>query len=578
MRIIAEYKLGTGGANPMSSAGNVAFGQSFTAEENGNLYSVAMKIYNSTGAGSVYAKIYSHTGVFGTSSKPSKLLATSLPLDVENLQFDAENFVEFFFDNLDYKFVAGEKYVVVVHFTGTGNLYIRSDTSVLTAEGNACYSSNMSTWTATTTQEKHFKILAKVIKKTKRYKYDVYDSAGAYITTWSDVISEPAFSSSVNSGLSEMKVKLARLADDFGESDDVTFSNQVIVRCFDTDNDNGVIVFNGYISGYTPDLDSDKEFIEVVLIGYVQELARVELLDDGNGINTTPTAGNTTLLYEDKDPSNIFKDIIDKYNALTGVLGKINYTAESVDLTGVSIDEYTFKTVTIKDAIDKLIQLCPAGWYWYLDANNIIHLHEFASTPNFVFYVGKDIKSIKPYKRIENIKNVAYVIGAEVAGVNLFRKYERSASITNYGRSVIFIEDGRLKDSATMQKFADASLGVDDEPEIRTQVIVIDNNNSDDFGKDIEAILPGQVIKVLNFLSKKTYTLWGQAIWGTDKWGYDIINVTATNVNVVKVDYAPDYVKLEVSSRLPFFTRDVNELRRRLEAQTSTKNPDAPTA
>lgn len=411
----------------------------------------------------------------------------------------------------------------------------------------------------------------------KRYKYNIYDSTGAYITTWSDVVSEPSFSSSVNSGLSEMKVKLARLADDFGESDDVSFYNQVVVKCFDTDTNDGVIIFNGYISGYTPDLE-DKEFIEVVLLGYIQELSRVELLDNGSGINTSPTAGNTTLLYEDQDPSNIFKDIIDKYNSLPGVLGKINYTTESIDLTGVSIDEYTFKTVTIKDAIDKLIQLCPAGWYWYLDADNVIHLHEFASTPDFTFYVGKDVKEIKPYKRIENIKNVAYVIGAEVAGVNLFRKYERSASISNYGRSVIFIEDGRLTDSATMQKFADASLGVDDEPEIRTQIVIVDNNNSDNFGKDIEAIIPGQVIKVLNFLSKKTYTLWGQAIWNVDKWGYDIANVTATNVNVVKVDYAPDYVKLEVSSRLPFFTRDLNELRRRLEAQTSTKNPDAPTA
>lgn len=412
----------------------------------------------------------------------------------------------------------------------------------------------------------------------KRYKYDVYDNTGAYVTTWSDVVSEPSFSSSVNSGLSEMKVKLSRLADDFGESDDISFYNQVIVRCFDTDTNDGVVIFNGYISGYTPELDSNNEFIEVVLLGYIQELSRIELLDNGSGINTSPTAGNTTLLYEDQDPSNIFKDIIDKYNDLTGVLGKINYTAESVDSTGVSIDEYTFKTVTIKDAIDKLIQLCPAGWYWFLDANNVIHLHEFADTPDFTFYVGKDVKSIKPYKRIENIKNVAYVIGAEVAGENLFRKYERSASIANYGRSVIFIEDGRLTDSATMQKFADASLGVDDEPEIRTQIVIIDNNNLENFGKDIEAIMPGQVIKVLNFLSKKTYTLWGQALWNVDKWGYDIANVTATNVNVVKVDYAPDYVKLEVSSRLPFFTRDVNELRRRLEAKTSTKNPDAPTA
>jgi hypothetical protein len=575
MQIIGEYKLGTGGANPLSSAGNVAWGQSFNANENGNLYSVAFKIYNSSGVGNAYAKIYTHTGTFGTSSKPSQLLATSLPVDVETMQADSEGFVEFLFDDY-FKFTKDQKYVVVIHFTGTGTLYIRSDTSVITADGNPCYSTNLTTWSSTTTQEKHFRVLGRVVKKNKRYKYDIYDNSGAYITTWSDVISEPSFSSSVNGGLGELKVKLARLADDFGESDDITFRNQVVVRCFDSDTNDGVIIFNGWISGYTPDLSENKEYIEVVILGYVQELSRVELLDNGSGINDTPTAGNTTLTYTTKDPSNILKDIVDKYNALSGALGKINYATGSVDLTGTTIS-YTFKTVTIKDAIDKLIEMCPVGWYWYLDADNVIHMHEFADTPEHTFYVKKDIKEIKPYKRIENVKNVAYVIGAEVSGENLFRKYERAESISAYGRSVIFIEDGRLTDSGTMQKFADASLGADDEPEIRTQLIVIDNNNSGDFGKDIENILPGQVIKVLNFLSKKTYTLWGQALWDVDKWGYDIANVTATNVNVVKVDYTPDYVKLEVSSKLPFFTRTVNELRRRLDAKTATNNPVAPT-
>ena len=410
----------------------------------------------------------------------------------------------------------------------------------------------------------------------KHYKYDVYESDGTYITTWNDVISEPAFSSSVNSGLSEMKIKLARNSDDFGESDDVDFNNQVIVRCFDTNTNDGVIVFNGFISGYTPDLKAKGESIDVSILGYVQELARVELLDDGNGINTSPSAGNTTLVYENEDPSDIIKDIIDKYNALTGVFGKINYSAGSVDLTGITITKYTFKAVTIADAINKVIQMCPSGWYWYIDSDNLIQIHSFGTTPDHTLYVRRDVEEVAPYKRIENIKNVCYVTGKEVSGANLFRKYDRSASITAYGRSVHFIADNRLEDSATMQKFADAVLDIDDEPEVRTQIKVLDDNNNEGFGKDIETIVPGDVINILNFLSKKTYTLWGTDIWGTGKWGYDISNVTATNLNVVKVDYRPNYVKLEVSSRLPFISNQVNEIRRRLDLKTNENNPAVP--
>ncbi|HBI50260.1 MAG TPA: hypothetical protein DDY21_00200 [Candidatus Moranbacteria bacterium] len=416
----------------------------------------------------------------------------------------------------------------------------------------------------------------------KRYKYDIYENDGTYITTWSDVVSEPKFSATINGGLGEMKIILPRKSDDFGESDDVAFRNQVIVRCFDVDTNDGVIIFNGWISGYVPDLGEKKEYIEVSVLGYVQELARVELIDDGSGINDTPTAGNTTLAYTDQDPSDILKDIIDKYNVLTGVFGKVNYTTvaggdaeDSIDDTGIVVD-YEFKSTTILDAVNKLVEMCPANWYWFLDKNNVIHLHQFSLTPDLTLFVKRDVRELKPYKRIENVKNVCYITGKEVAGENIFRKYERSASITNYGRSATFINDDRLTDSDTMQKFADAILDVDDEPEVRTQGVIIDNNNDDNFGKDIESIDPGNVLNILNFLSKKTYTLWGQALWNVDKWGYDISNVTATNINIVKIDYTPQALSVELSSRLPFITRTVNELRRRLDLKTTVNNPDAP--
>jgi hypothetical protein len=129
----------------------------------------------------------------------------------------------------------------------------------------------------------------------------------------------------------------------------------------------------------------------------------------------------------------------------------------------------------------------------------------------------------------------------------------------------------------TSDKFAGASLDNDDEPEVRTQVVIVDSNNEQQKGYNIEAIHPGNVVNILNFLSKKTYTLWGQFLWNVDVWGYDISNVTATNINVVKLQYKPDSVSLELSSKLPLVGNTINELRRRLEMVATEANPDAAT-
>jgi hypothetical protein len=106
-----------------------------------------------------------------------------------------------------------------------------------------------------------------------------------------------------------------------------------------------VIVFNGWISGYTPILEDSKEYIEVNILGYVQELSRIELIDNGSGINESPTLGNTKLTYEDCEPSDIIADIIDKYNDIDGVFGKVDYSLTSLEDTEITIDKYTFNTI-----------------------------------------------------------------------------------------------------------------------------------------------------------------------------------------------------------------------------------------
>jgi hypothetical protein len=67
-----------------------------------------------------------------------------------------------------------------------------------------------------------------------------------------------------------MAITLARNAGDYGEGTDVDFSHIVKVYCFDGEQPNGLLVFQGYISSYTPIYKDNN--VQIVLLSYGEEL------------------------------------------------------------------------------------------------------------------------------------------------------------------------------------------------------------------------------------------------------------------------------------------------------------------
>ncbi|MAH45217.1 hypothetical protein CMI37_05275 [Candidatus Pacearchaeota archaeon] len=107
------------GQGALSSANEAEVGQSFTGTA-GYLGKVTFHI-RKTGSptGSAVAKLYAHTGVFGTSSLPTGgALATSNNFDVSTL---TTSFVlrDLFFSGANrYLLVAGTKYFISIGYTG----------------------------------------------------------------------------------------------------------------------------------------------------------------------------------------------------------------------------------------------------------------------------------------------------------------------------------------------------------------------------------------------------------------------------------------------------------------------------
>lgn len=397
----------------------------------------------------------------------------------------------------------------------------------------------------------------------KHYFYRVFD-AGVYTTTWTkEVISEPSFRNTINGGPGEIIVELGRNFDDFGEDVDVKLNNKVQCWVVDDDNPAGLLLYTGYISGYRPIIDGPKETVQVTILGYVGELQRFILRD---------SSGNTTLAYNSYDPSAIFRDVIDKYREQGGSL---NYSASSVVLTNTVVS-YTFNTNTVKEALDKIIELCPVGWFYRIDPDGVVYLMPKNVVADHTFTVGLEVERLSTFRRIEDVVNQVIFIGG--GNPALFRMYSNSGSKVSYGLYEKKIVDQRVTVAATAETISNREIDTRKDPEIRSIFEIIDNNGPGSRGYDIETIKVGQTLRVKNLRADvRTITLWDEATWDVDVWDQTLATSAADVVQILSIQYKPDSITIEASSRIPQIAKRIEDIQRNLEVTQSINNPSAPT-
>ncbi len=135
------------------------YGQSFTASIGGvlDICKFSLKKVNSP-TGNGYAKIYAHTGTYGTSSTPTgSALATSDAFDVSGLTTDLV-LTTLTFSGANKVYLNSGYYVVTLEWTNgdaTNKLGIGDDNSSPSHGGNGCYTSG-SGWGALDAQDMAF--------------------------------------------------------------------------------------------------------------------------------------------------------------------------------------------------------------------------------------------------------------------------------------------------------------------------------------------------------------------------------------------------------------------------------------
>lgn len=282
--------------------------------------------------------------------------------------------------------------------------------------------------------------------------------------------------------------------------------------------------------------------------------------------------GTTTVSYTDTDPAEILMDIIDKYNFLGGT---ITYDADSIDLTGTTVS-YTFNTNTILEAVNKVVELCPEGWYYYIDqATNIIHLHEKTNTPDHVFALEKDVADARFEKRIEDLVNTVYFTGG--GSPPLYKKYTNSNSVSKYGVKSQKYTDQRVTDENTAEVIANSILSTKSEPELRVTIEVLDSNNNQDMGYDIESVDVGDVVAIRNVSQQVGLNTWDVGRWDDAYWDFNVYNLSSLQMQVQKIEYREDVMTISASTMAVGVNKRIEDINRSLEASQTVNNPSTPT-
>lgn len=197
----------------------------------------------------------------------------------------------------------------------------------------------------------------------------------------------------------------------------------------------------------------------------------------------------TTTTYSTDDPvSDMAHGILLDYNARGGYI-----TERDFETSGLSVT-YTFVVATIFDALKKILELLPTGYYHYIDLGTAeIDIKQMSTTADFTVVRGRHITELSLGLTIEQVKNYLLFSGGETAGVNLFRDYPDAESANFYGLRTATQSDNRVTVTATADAIGESFITENSDEEQETTLIVKDNHI------DITLLVPGKTIGFRNF-------------------------------------------------------------------------------
>ena len=200
--------------------------------------------------------------------------------------------------------------------------------------------------------------------------------------------------------------------------------------------------------------------------------------------------------YTSESLQDVVTDLVESGSQTQGALFR-NYsqvTLGQVDSLDYNIS-LLLKMNDSLEAINRVYEQTALGWWWSVDpGTNELTMQAPKTTPDHIFYVGKDILELKLKKQITNIKNDVYFVGGTINQDQdtLTIRTVDSDSIANFRRGLSTPSDGRVLRYDTAQAFSDFEIAQFN-GEIVTTSIEIQARTY-----DIETIRDGDLVTIVN--------------------------------------------------------------------------------
>jgi hypothetical protein len=386
-------------------------------------------------------------------------------------------------------------------------------------------------------------------------------------TVWQDELTPPTFNSAINGGVGALTVKLARPYTSFGEGEDVTLGNLVKIYVYDKESPNGQLLYTGYINAYSTIIENNKQYIEVEIWGLSATLNDFILED---------TLGNTAITYNSYDPSDMVKNIVDKFRASGG---ELYYTDDSIDTSNTEVS-YTFNLNTIQECLDKAVELAPDNYYYYVDPNNVLYFKESSDIPDHKLAMGRHISGLRTTKSVNEIINRVYFLGGyPTASGQVYYMGRNESSESAYNRKAKKIIDERVLLNSTASLETSRILARQSSPKTVVEIEVIDSNGNDDnIGYDIESLTVGDTLQLANVeFEGSSVSKWNIAKFDIDVWDNTIQASQSQVLQILSIKYEGNGATVIAGLEVPMVAKRIEDIRRNLENFQTYDAPVAPT-
>jgi hypothetical protein len=557
--------------------------------------------------GNAYAKLYAHSGTFGSSSTGTgEAIATSGAVDVSTLG-TSYSLIEFTFTGANKILLSADtNYVIVVSYYGTDSsnyISIGSDESSPVHSGNACgifYEFTSYEWWYHDTKDTIFYLYStssisergvyttgKLTNNSERLIHTtgggvtgssrgIYTTSGAadsergiYTEAKAQPVGIPFYETEKKYSVKIYDRAGTTFKGNYDPIGGYSFTKNInagvgelsitLPRKFDDYGLGDDVNLLDEIQIWVQDRDSSGEKI---YSGYVSGITSYINGDEQGivldvlgyvsrlGMTLDWDGTNISMVRNSQTPGEIAKDVIDKYRT-TVAEERINYGSATVDIAGTDIS-YTSNAKSCLETIERVRQMAGATWYWYVDAENVFYFDSYPTTPTHLFVFGKDVSSIEINRNVDSLKNeFIFWNGLQPDDTHfLSTRYYNTASITSYWNRFENLTDGRITDDATADEFASAFINAYKDPNVSMKFEVKDNNLGQ--GYDIESIEPGHTCKILNL---------------------DDSSVVGSNMVITSVNYTPEKAIIYVSDLREITGRSLTNLRRQLDTTVYGDRP-----